>query len=168
MREQNVPPTVLGFLHKISVGQHGINVLLQWQQPCEQSIGLSPAGLEVVYAAQHNGRAQILEPMFDIFAAHPATTDNAVVESAAFVALQKFSYEHESQILLAGLRMNPEVNTHEFAAHHIAAGFLEDLANDRNLRGLASFDVTARLVQDDLSHRTFFDEQVFSVTLDDS
>ena len=55
MTETNIPDDVLCDLHEVGVGQHGVDVVLQWQHAGQQCIGLAFATLKVVDTPQDHG-----------------------------------------------------------------------------------------------------------------
>jgi hypothetical protein len=64
--------------------------------------------------------------------------------------------------------VNPEIHADEFTAGNVTACFLANLADDGCFGRFAGLDVAAGLVQQNISPRVFFDEQITSIVFYDS
>lgn len=150
------------------MGKYGANVLLYRHHAREKSCGLPLAGQIVIDAAHDDGRAPIAFSMLDVRNAVPMYGMNAVVELLLAILGNQVCRIHDSQELLACLRVYPKVNTEEAADANLAAGFLHRFTYHGILGRFPGFNVAARLRDNNDAGGTFFNNQEFFIAFDNS
>ena len=158
---------MLASLNEVCVSEHGIDVVLQRQHSRQQVVRLTLTCLIVVDAAQYDRCTQAAPALLKICASKPTARDNTIVELAAPVARQELCSVDDAQKLLPSLRVYPQIHADEFAAGNITAGLFKGFSNDGFFGGFAGLDMAARLIQDNLAHRVFFDKQILAIVFDD-
>ncbi len=143
-------------------------MIFERPHPCQQIAGQTLPGNIVLDATQHRRRSQHRLTALYFVQAEPASSDDAGVELAAFIAADKLGRIDDAQKLLPGLRVYPQVDTDQIAAANIAAGFFQGFAYQGLFRRFPCFDVAAGLAQHASIRGVFFHEQELIFMLDES
>lgn len=149
-------------------GQYCMDVLLQRQEIRKHTVILSLPGPVVFYTTHHNRRAPIPLATVQLSLRVPVQTMYTRVRFERMILLEQRSRIDNAQKLLPRLRVNPEIDTEQFAGNDFTARFFQRFTNGGLFGSFSGFDVTARLSDDDNPSRSFLNDKETAFSLDES
>jgi hypothetical protein len=92
---------------------------------------------------------------------------HALIKRAFRILSNKIGGINNSQVILTGLRMDPEVDTEKSGNANLATGLFKGLALGSLFRSFSAFDMATGLIDHDNAGRAFFDNKKLAVLFND-
>jgi hypothetical protein len=92
---------------------------------------------------------------------------HALIKREFRILSDKIGEINNSQVILTGLRMDPEVDAEKSGNANLATGLFKGLAHGSLFRIFSAFYMTTRLIDHNNAGRAFFNNQKLAVVFND-